>query len=613
MFLVLMRKGQKAENNGSVTVPFHRFLLQNPSEPNLLRDYFPYTEVPRVCFDNVHVPMALPDDFWITDTTFRDGQQARPPYTVEQIVTLYKFLHRMGGKTGVIRQCEFFLYTERDREAVEQCRALGYRYPEITGWIRAVKSDFKLVKDMGLQETGILTSASDYHIYLKLKKDRKAALEDYLDIVRAALEEGIIPRCHFEDITRADFYGFIIPFAQELMKLSSQSRLPVKIRACDTMGLGLPYPEVELPRSIPRIMHALRNKAGVPSEWLEWHGHNDFHKSLVNAVTAWLYGCSGANGTLLGFGERTGNTPVEALLIDYIGLKGNTHGVDTTAITDAAVYSRNELAVNIPCNYPFVGEDFNVTRAGIHADGILKSEEIYNIFDTGRLLKRPLGVAITDKSGLAGVAEWVNLTFNLERERKIEKHHPGVLKIHEWVQEEYRNGRITAISDVEMRMQTRKHVSELFVSQFEKIKKSVGRKASRLLQEQLRTKEILSTDKQEREHFLKKIIDQNPFVQLAYITDASGKLATRYVSKTELTFLFPEHDEGHDLSDRPWFKGAVSKRTTPYISEFYVSLFTNALCVTVASPIRDTSGNALGVIGLDLQFEEAAKIEDEKA
>src|SRR3990172_3461407 len=276
----------------------YTFELQDVKEPNLYRDMFSYGQVPKIPFNYRLSPMDPPEDIWITDTTFRDGQQSRPPFTVKQIVDLYDLLHQLGGKQGLIRQCEFFLYTDKDKEAVVKCLERGYKYPEVTGWIRANKKDFKLAKEMGLKETGILTSASDYHIFLKLGKTRRQAMEDYLDIVRAALEEGIIPRCHFEDITRADFYGFVIPFAQELMKLSSQSRIPVKIRACDTMGLGLPYPEVELPRSVPRIMHALRNKAGVPSEWLEWHGHNDFHKGLVNAVTAWLYGCSAANGTL---------------------------------------------------------------------------------------------------------------------------------------------------------------------------------------------------------------------------------------------------------------------------------------------------------------------------
>jgi len=258
--------------------------LADVSTPNLYREAFPYTEFPKVIFDNKSVPYEIPEKIWVTDTTFRDGQQARHPYTPQQVLRIYDFLHEIDGGTGLIRQCEFFLYSDRDRKAVELCKERGYRYPEITGWIRAVAADFKLVSEMGLQETGILTSASDYHIFLKLRKTRDQAMNAYLDIAKAALDTGVIPRCHFEDVTRADYDGFVLPFSAELMKLAKEYNKPVKIRLCDTLGFGLPWDGVALPRSIPRLIHGLR-KIGVPAEWLEWHGHNDLHKVQVNAAT----------------------------------------------------------------------------------------------------------------------------------------------------------------------------------------------------------------------------------------------------------------------------------------------------------------------------------------
>ncbi|GAI21278.1 unnamed protein product, partial [marine sediment metagenome] len=290
---------------------------------------------------------------------------------------------------------EFFLYSERDRKAVELCKARDYKFPEITGWIRAVPADFKLVSQMGLSETGILTSASDYHIFLKLRKTRAQAMNAYLDVVKAALDNGVIPRCHFEDVTRADYEGFVLPFAAELMKLAKRYNKPVKIRLCDTLGFGLPWPAVSLPRSVPKLIYGLR-RLGVRSEWLEWHGHNDLHKVQVNATTAWLYGCSAANASIFGIGERTGNPPLEALVVEHAQFKGQTTGVNYAAITELTEYAGCELGFEIPHNYPLVGKDFNVTRAGIHADGLLKNEEIYNCFDTQKLLNRPVRVAITD-------------------------------------------------------------------------------------------------------------------------------------------------------------------------------------------------------------------------
>lgn len=419
--------------------------LQDIERPNLYRDVFPYSEFPKVEFEQESVPMEIPAKVWITDTTFRDGQQARPPYTPEQVLRLYDFFHEINGGTDLIRQSEFFLYSDRDRKAVELCRERGYEFPEITGWIRAVAADFKYVTQLGLKETGILTSASDYHIFLKLKKTRSQAMQSYLDIVKAALDNGIIPRCHFEDVTRADFDGFILPFAVELLKLSQQYNSPVKMRLCDTLGFALPYPNATLPRSVPKLVAGLR-KIGVPAEWLEWHGHNDFHKVQINAAAAWLYGCCAANTSIFGVGERTGNPPLEALVIEHAQLFGTNPKVNYAAITEMANYARKELGFDLPANYPLVGKDFNVTRAGIHADGLLKNEEIYNCFDTAKLLRRPAGVAITDKSGAAGIKHWIEERYQID----IPKHDPRVISIKDRIDAEYAADRISAISDDEM-------------------------------------------------------------------------------------------------------------------------------------------------------------------
>lgn len=429
----------------------YKYSLQDVKEPNLYRDLFPYESIPRISFNHRHVPMYVPDEIWITDTTFRDGQQSIAPFTVEQIVDLYDMLHKLSGPNGIIRQSEFFIYTNKDKEAVRKCMERGYEFPEVTSWIRATDNDFQLVKEMGMKETGILVSCSDYHIFKKLNMTRREAMEQYLSIVKQALEYGIRPRCHFEDITRADFYGFVVPFTIELRKLMEESGIPIRIRACDTMGYGVSYPGVALPRSVPGIIYGLRHHAGFPSELIEWHGHNDFYKAVVNSATAWLYGASSVNCSLLGIGERTGNCPLEAMAIEYVSLRGDTNGMDLSVITDIAEYFEKEIGYEIPPNTPFVGRNFNVTRAGIHADGLLKDEEIYNIFDTKKILKRPPQVAIGKHSGLAGIAYWINTFFRLEEKgMAIDKKAELVVKMKEQIDKEYEAGRTTMMSDEEL-------------------------------------------------------------------------------------------------------------------------------------------------------------------
>jgi len=450
-------------------------MIEHVDKPNLLEDIFPHSIPPRITFDNPVVEIidgkkvtfdlasAAKRDIVITDTTFRDGQQARPPYTVKQMVDIYTLLARMSGENGVIRQTEFFLYTPNDRETLDKCRALGFRYPEITGWIRADKGDFRLVKEMGLKETGMLTSSSDYHIFLKQKQTRQQAFDTYIEVVEAALEAGIRPRCHLEDVTRADLKGFVIPFVQKLSELSEQvpHNLKVKVRLCDTMGFGISYPGASEPRSIPKLIYRMIHDCGVPPQRLEWHGHNDFHKVHINAMTAWLYGCNAANATLFGFGERCGNPPLEAALIEYIAIKGSLNGINTKVITEAAQYFEREIGVKLPPNYPFAGRDFNTTRAGIHAGGLRRDERIYTIFDTVELLDREAKVVITDKSGIDGVVHWVNEFLGLTGDDRL-----GAIKcvkIGRWVDDQYKKqGRMSSISDEEMEAQVKEHLPEYY-------------------------------------------------------------------------------------------------------------------------------------------------------
>ena len=391
----------------------YKYTLQDREDGNLYRDMFPYEEVPKCTFNFRLTPANPPEHIWITDTTFRDGQQSRAPYEPEQIRELFK----------------------------------------ITGWIRASKQDFQLARDLGLRECGILVSCSDYHIYKKLKMTRRQAADMYLGVIKDALDAGIYPRCHFEDITRADFYGFVVPFAHEIHDLADESGIPIKIRACDTMGYGVPYPGASMPRSVAGIIYGLRNYGGFEAEQLEWHGHNDFYKAVVNSATAWLYGAASVNCSLLGIGERTGNTPLEAMVMEYAQIRGTLDGMDPTVIRDIADYYERELGYHIPPNTPFVGENFNTTQAGIHADGLLKDEEIYNIFDTTKILKSPPKVGISRNSGAAGIAVWLSQKLGHE----VGKRDEAVTHLHDWVNAQYESGRVTNIGDDELWREYRKY------------------------------------------------------------------------------------------------------------------------------------------------------------
>jgi isopropylmalate/homocitrate/citramalate synthase len=585
--------------------------LREVDKPNLLRNIFPYTEVPKVDFDFAILPINPARNFLITDTTFRDGQQARPPFTVEQVSRLFDFLHKMGGPRGIIRQSEFFVYTKKDRECLDACREKGYQYPIITGWIRAQKKDLANIRAAGLTETGILTSVSDYHIFLKMGLDRRKAMDKYLDMVRATLEKGITPRCHFEDVTRADIYGFCVPLAQALMDIREEAGTDIKIRLCDTMGFGVTYPGAALPRSVPKLIRAMIDDANVPEDLLEWHGHNDFHKGLENAVSAWLYGCGAVNGTLLGIGERTGNTPIEALMIEYISLRGQTDGMNTLAITEMAEYFEKELGHHIPDNYPLVGKSFNTTSAGVHVDGVLKNEEIYNIFDTTKILGRPPQVNITDKSGMAGIAHWINTKIDLAKEEKVEKSHPAIAKIYDIITEQYDKGRVTAMSDKEMMALVKRYLPELFISDWDRMKLIAREMAFKIVERFTTTPPMRSGKTEIMEKAMTEFIAKYPFIQYCYVANMEGKKITANITDiTEKARYQEEFKPNEDFSDRSWFIKPVKDGKIHVVGPFQ-SRITGALCITVSAPLRDKKEKMIGVFGADIRLEELLKVENE--
>jgi isopropylmalate/homocitrate/citramalate synthase len=216
------------------------------------------------------------------------------------------------------------------------------------------------------------------------------------------------------------------------------------------MGYGVPYTEAAMPRSVAGIIYGLQHYADVPSECLEWHGHNDFYKAVANASTAWLYGACAVNCSLLGIGERTGNVPLEAMVFEYASLRGSLDGMDTTVITEIADFFKKDIGYDIPPMTPFVGSAFNTTRAGIHADGLMKDEEIYTIFDTKKILGKPAAVQISKTSGLAGIAYWINGFYGLEGADAVTKRDDLVVKMKDLIDAEYEDGRQTVMTDREL-------------------------------------------------------------------------------------------------------------------------------------------------------------------
>ena len=415
--------------------------FSDPTDPELFETAFPRDTFPA--YDWTERPADLPQTVWTTETTHRDGQQGGLPLTVEQGIQIYSLMCAFTGSTGAVRQAEFFVYRDADR-AILKAAVERYRDGapiEPTTWIRASVKDAALVRDAGVRETGMLASASDYHTFYKFSPGgRRNAASAYLDAVRAVLDAGLRPRLHLEDATRAP-EEFVVPFVDAVKDIAAgyPDIAAPKFRICDTMGLGLPYEHVAWPRSVPRIVRRLRS-AGVASDELEFHPHNDTHLVVANCLAALTAGCAVINGTLLGKGERTGNAPLEGVLLHAAGM-GCLRDVPDFATLNDLVDLYESMGESVPAKYPLYGKDAHRTRAGIHADGLNKFWWMYAPFDVPKLLGRPLELSFTKDSGVAG------LIFLIKQHtgRELSKDDEQLRTLHSELLRQFDAGRQTAV------------------------------------------------------------------------------------------------------------------------------------------------------------------------
>ena len=319
----------------------------------------------------------------ITDTTLRDG--AQDPhfalFPVDARLAYFDLLHELDNGTGAIEQIEVFIYQQRDLWALERLLEREYEFPQVTTWTRAIPKDIKDLVEISrgtIKETGMLASSSDHHIFDKLKHRSKAdAAEKYLAPILTACENGIRPRIHLEDTTKADIFGFVIPFMQRVLDETDNW---AKFRICDTIGWGSPDPYAPLPVGIPRLISTLVQETGAE---LEFHGHNDFGMATANSMAALRYGCRRVNVAFAGLGERTGNTALEQVLASYIR-EYSDPGFKLDVVARIRDLITNEVCT-IPPKQPIIGEVFS-TQAGLHQTGVRRSDEagggpIYLPFD----------------------------------------------------------------------------------------------------------------------------------------------------------------------------------------------------------------------------------------
>jgi isopropylmalate/homocitrate/citramalate synthase len=408
----------------------------------------------------------------ITDTTLRDGAQdtriALFPH--EARVKYYDLLHQLDNGTGTVYAVEAFIYQKRDVWTLEKLLERGYEWPRVTTWTRATPKDIKQLVDVSqgrIKETGMLASASDHHIFDKLAfRSKEEAIEKYLQPVETALENDITPRIHLEDCTRADIFGWVIPFMLRALDLSKGR---AKFRICDTIGWGTPDPYASLPWGIPRLFQVLRDETGAE---LEFHGHNDFGLATANSIMSWRYGGTKVNVAFGGLGERTGNTSLEqmvAMLVRYWG----DPGLDLTALEDMKELIDKDVTP-LPDRAPIIGEVFT-TSAGIHQAGVAAQADapgglIYLPFEASLFGRDTVELSrVGGLSGSEGIVSILNRAMESRgREQRFSNTSRVVKQIYDKIQDAY-DGTYDSASDSYSGFRRDYYTQEEIVSMAEEI------------------------------------------------------------------------------------------------------------------------------------------------
>lgn len=322
----------------------------------------------------------MPKIYFI-DVTNRDGvQTARLGLAKLEKTMINMYLNDMG-----VFQSEFGFPTTRHEafylQANLRLAEMGVLQPiRLGGWIRAVVADversFKLVPS--IKHLNLSISTSDQMIQGKFQgtKTREDIVSMMVDAVEAARAHGTESiGVNAEDASRTDI-DFLVRFG-----LAAKDHGAQRLRYCDTLGYDNPFTIYESTRTLAKTV-------GMP---VEIHCHGDLGMAVANS----LAGAKGAidggqdayiNTTVNGIGERAGNADLVATALAVTKSKGFSDRyqlempLNLTKAWKVSKFASYAFGVPIPVNQPGVGANAFAHSSGIHADGVLKDPENYELY-----------------------------------------------------------------------------------------------------------------------------------------------------------------------------------------------------------------------------------------
>ena len=197
--------------------------------------------------------------------------------------------------------------------------------------------------------------------------------------------------------------------------------------------------------------------------------------------------------------------------------------------------------------------------------------------------------------------------MDLKYSYPVDKNDIAVKKIYEVIMHEYNIGRTTALSNEEMKQLVKEYLPKYSESEFERLKKKAGNLALHIVDELSESDMIRTMDPDTLEKVMEEIRNDHDFIQFVYVVDRKGIKITRNIIDPKFSKSYEKKDVGVIYSDREWFSQPI-RYGLPFVSDFYISRVTDRLCITVSAPIRDQDDKIVGVIGMDISFQDVANI-----